>query len=220
MAAMDDSPSPVPPRLVPPSSPPPTFPNAVAADAEVSPVIDALFPAGGEEEASTPTAGDGAPSYNPSSVIGPSPSYRRQPRPSERMLAHGTIRHRPAARYEKSAKRLSISLGGQEPDCTMPSYGRAGLIDGVVTLAPEALENALKLEVKVLITFLALLKFQRLRSLASPRLLDPRRDEVGHCRGRRHNPSSALPYYPAILLRHAKPLFRSVYFCLSASPPL
>ena len=127
------------------------------------------------------------------------------------MLAQGTNQHRPAARYEKPAKRLSISLGGQEADCTMSSYGRAGLIDGVVTLAPEALENALKLEVKLLITFLASLKFQRLRSLASPRLLDPRRDEVGHCRGRRHNSSNALPYYPAILLRHAKPLFRPVY---------
>ena len=60
------------------------------------------------------------------------------------MLAQGTNRHRPAARYEKPAKRLSISLGGQEADCTMPSYGRAGLIDGVVTLAPETLEKCSK----------------------------------------------------------------------------
>jgi len=145
MTGVDD-PSSTLPRSIP-SSPPPTFSNIAPVD--TSSALPVIAAARETTEVPTPITDDDAPSYHSSSVIGPSPSYTRQLRPSEQLLAQGAVRHRPSERYAKSGKLLSASLGGQEADCTMPSYGRAGLVDGVITLAPEALENALNLEVKV-----------------------------------------------------------------------
>lgn len=142
---VDDPPLPAGGR---PRTPPPTFGAILSDGVGPSATLPSAVSSPAPGEMSEPP---GAPSYHSASVIGPSPSYRRQLRPHEQTLAQGAIRHRPGGRYVKASKFLTVSLGGQEPDCTMPSYGRTALIDGVISIAPEALENVLKVEVKVLL---------------------------------------------------------------------
>ncbi|KAF8320360.1 hypothetical protein DL93DRAFT_1835567 [Clavulina sp. PMI_390] len=98
---------------------------------------------------SPPSSHLNAPSYHTESDIGPSPSYRRHVRPDEEIIAQGRSHYRPPGRFNRSSKLMAVSLGGQEPDATIPTFGRAAVIDGAIVLAADALDSVLQLEVKI-----------------------------------------------------------------------
>ena len=93
-----------------------------------------------------------APSYHSSLGIGPTPSYSRHARLTEQIIAQGTTRRRLNGVYNKPGKPVSLSLNGQEPNCTVPMFGRGALVEGVITLDAEAARSALQLEIMVRIS--------------------------------------------------------------------
>ncbi|KAF9510684.1 hypothetical protein BS47DRAFT_1299907 [Hydnum rufescens UP504] len=90
-----------------------------------------------------------APSYHSSLGIGPTPSYTRNVRPTEEVIARGAATRRLNGVYNKPGKLVSVSLNGQEPNCTLPMFGRGVLVEGIVTLDAEAARNALQLDITI-----------------------------------------------------------------------
>jgi hypothetical protein len=74
------------------------------------------------------------PTYTPSAAV---PAYSVSPRPSERTLA-ATARSRrrtPTGVLVRSNSLITLALREQEPDASMPSYGRHGVISGDIGLS-------------------------------------------------------------------------------------
>jgi hypothetical protein len=74
------------------------------------------------------------PIYTPSAAV---PAYSVMPRPSERILAAtGRSRRRtPTGVFKRSSNLITVALREQEPDASMPSYGRHGAICGDIGLS-------------------------------------------------------------------------------------
>lgn len=74
------------------------------------------------------------PIYTPSAAV---PTYSLIPRPSERILA-ATARSRrrtPTGVFVRSNNLITLALREQEPDASMPSFGRQGEISGDIGLS-------------------------------------------------------------------------------------
>lgn len=74
------------------------------------------------------------PIYTPSATV---PTYSVIPRPSERILAATACprRRTPTGVFLRSNKLITLALRDQEPDASMPSYGRHGIISGDIGLS-------------------------------------------------------------------------------------
>lgn len=93
------------------------------------------------------------PSYAPPSLASSSytriPSYTAEPRAFEQRLALNRAHPRPSGEFTKQSRSGGVGLRflAQERDTTLPVYGNAGVIEGVVEIAkPEGVHSV---EVKV-----------------------------------------------------------------------
>ena len=90
------------------------------------------------------------PTYTPSAAV---PAYSVMPRPSERILAAtGRSRRRmPTGVFKRSSNLITVALREQEPDASMPSYGRHGVICGDIGLS--CTQGVQSVYIKVRISF-------------------------------------------------------------------
>jgi hypothetical protein len=74
------------------------------------------------------------PTYSPSAAV---PAYSVIPGPSERILAATACSRRrtPTGVFLRSNSLITLALRDQDPDASMPSYGRHGVISGDIGLS-------------------------------------------------------------------------------------
>ncbi|KAF8500873.1 hypothetical protein F5888DRAFT_1677101 [Russula emetica] len=74
------------------------------------------------------------PTYTPSAAV---PAYSVVPRPSERILAASacTRRRTPLGVFVRSNNLITLALRDQDPDASMPTYGRHSVISGDIGLS-------------------------------------------------------------------------------------
>jgi hypothetical protein len=87
------------------------------------------------------------PLYTPS---GPSPKYSCDPVCGETTLQQtpGVNRVLPTGAYYKKSGKVSVTLFEQENDAEIPTYGRHGLINGMVHLENHELISQVVLKVR------------------------------------------------------------------------
>jgi hypothetical protein len=74
------------------------------------------------------------PTYTPSAAV---PTYSVIPRPSERILAATACprRRTPTGVFLRTNNLVTLALREQDPNASMPSYGRQGVISGDIALS-------------------------------------------------------------------------------------
>jgi hypothetical protein len=92
------------------------------------------------------------PTYTPSATV---PAYSVIPRPSERTLAATACSRRrtPTGVFLRSNSLITLALREQEPDASMPSYGRHGVISGDIGLGCTQGVQSVYLKVRVYESF-------------------------------------------------------------------
>lgn len=90
------------------------------------------------------------PTYTPSAAV---PAYSVIPRPSELTLAAtGRSRRRtPTGVFVRSDSLITLALREQEPDASMPTYGRHGEISGDIALSSTQGVQSVYIKVRVLL---------------------------------------------------------------------
>ena len=89
------------------------------------------------------------PNYTPSAAV---PAYSLIPRPSERILAatECSRRRTPTGVFLRSNRLITLALREQDPDASMPSYGRHGVIYGDIALNCTKGVQSVYIKVRVL----------------------------------------------------------------------
>ena len=91
------------------------------------------------------------PSLPPYPPLPPTPCYRRNARPEETALLFGS-RPPQTGIITKASKHITLALNRQPDsalDASLPHYGRAGPIDGTVSLEHSILHNVTDVHIKV-----------------------------------------------------------------------
>ena len=90
------------------------------------------------------------PTYTPSAAV---PAYSVTPRPSERILAATECprRRTPTGVFLRGNSLITLALREQEPDASMPSYGRHGVISGDIGLNCTQGVQSVYIKVRVLL---------------------------------------------------------------------
>lgn len=89
------------------------------------------------------------PQYSPALE---SPKYSAEPGPDERRLQiTRRVRREESGVFVEKTKQMTIALTNQIPDCKVPTYSRAGTVQGAITFFKP--DNLTQVEVKVCIVF-------------------------------------------------------------------
>lgn len=85
------------------------------------------------------------PKYSP---VVESPKYTAEPRPDERRLQiTRRVRQEESGVYVEKTKHMTLALTNQVPDCKVPTYSRAAVVQGAITFAKP--DNLGQVDVKV-----------------------------------------------------------------------
>ena len=77
------------------------------------------------------------------------PSYHYEPRDTEQLLAQRLVHRRTQGNFVKNSKigGVVLRLTGQQDNATLPEYGRAGVVEGMVEL--KSVDNIVSVDIKV-----------------------------------------------------------------------